>query len=162
MPEPTRTKLQEWERITSKLLDENINYYEEITPNEVNFVVSMYDANDELITSRMNQINNYFLPIIDEMLRHYYHNKRLNIYDKIESQIKLYLIIDIWLQFARVVNLTSNDINITLCESLQDIIDFLLNKIPFIKKKIRRYLPTSNVKVIRLYDIFDKFIKKYG
>ena len=85
-----------------------------------------------------------------------------NIYDKIESQIKLYLIIDIWLQFARVVNLTSNDINITLCESLQDIIDFLLNKIPFIKKKIRRYLPTSNVKVIRLYDIFDKFIKKYG
>jgi hypothetical protein len=162
MPEPTRTKLQEWERTTSKLLDENINYYEEITPNEVNFVVSMYDANDELITSRMNQINNYFLPIIDEMLRHYYHNKRLNIYDKIESQIKLYLIIDIWLQFARVMNLTSNDINITLCESLQDIIDFLLNKIPFIKKKIRRYLPTSNVKVIHLYDIFDKFIKKYG
>jgi hypothetical protein len=162
MPEPTRTKLQEWERITSKLLDENINYYEEITPNEVNFVVSMYDANDELITSRMNQINNYFLPIIDEMLRHYYHNRRLNIYDKIESQIKLYLIIDVWLQFARVVNLSSNDINITLCKSLQDIIYFLLNKIPFIKKKIRRYLPTSNVKVIRLYDIFDKFIKKYG
>jgi len=162
MPEPTRTKLQEWERITSKLLDENINYYEEITPNEVNFVVSMYDANDELITSRMNQINNYFLQIINEMLSYYYHNRKLNIYDKIESQIKLYLIIDIWLQFARVVNLTSNDINITLCESLQDIIDFLLNKIPFIKKKIRRYLPTSNVKVIRLYDIFDKFIKKYG
>jgi hypothetical protein len=162
MPEPTRTKLQEWELITSKLLDENINYYEEITLNEVNFVVSMYDANDELITSRMHKINNYFLPIIDEMLRHYYHNRRLNIYDKIESQIKLYLIIDIWLQFARVMNLTSNDINITLCESLQDIIDFLLNKIPFIKKKIRRYLPTSNVKVIRLYDIFDKFIKKYG
>jgi hypothetical protein len=152
MPEPTTTKLQEWERITSKLLDKNTDYYEYITRNEINLITSLYDENDEMITSIMHQINIYLLDVIDKMMRHYYYNKRLNIYDKIEAVIKLYLAIEVWLQIIRGINSDSN-------ESLQKIIDFSLDKIPYIKKKIRRYLPITNVKVIRLYEIFDKFIK---
>ena len=146
MPEPTTTRLQEWQRISLKLVVKGL--YEKTTREELQFISLTYNRTNEEINSLCNLIKLHTFLVIENMIKK--NDKRLNIHDRIEVLIKLYSAITILISISFVMEIGSY-------ESIQRVINSSLNKIPKIKIKISRHLPETEPEVIRLYNIFNMF-----
>jgi hypothetical protein len=146
MPEPTTTRLQEWQRISLKLVVKGL--YEKTTREELQFISLTYNRTNEEINSLCNLIKLHTFLVIENMIKK--NDKRLNIHDRIEVLIKLYSAITILISISFAMEIESY-------ESIQRVINSLLNKIPKIKIKISRHLPETEPEVIRLYNIFNMF-----
>jgi hypothetical protein len=146
MPEPTTTRLQEWQRISLKLIVEGL--YEKTTREELQFIRLTYNRTNEEINSLCNLIKLHAISIIENMINK---NERLNIHDRIKALIKLYSAIILLISILTITDVDS--------QTIQRIINSSLNKIPEIKLKISRRLPESEPEVIQLYNIFDMFIE---
>lgn len=144
MPEPTRTITQEWQRIALKILRDD-SY--EITRAELKFITSTYDRTNTVIYITCNTIKLNTISVIENMIKK--NDERLNIHDRINVLIKLYLSIILLITIATITDIDS--------QSIQRLIDSSLDKIPEIKIKISRHLPETNPQVIRLYNIFNMF-----
>lgn len=144
MPEPTTTRTQEWQRIALKILRDD-SY--EITRAELKFITSTYDRTNTVIYITSNTIKLNTISVIENMIKK--NDERLNIYDRINVLIKLYLSIILLITIATITDIDS--------QSIQRIIDSSLNKIPEIKIKISRRLPETEPEVIKLYNIFNMF-----
>jgi hypothetical protein len=147
MPEPTTTRLQEWQRISLKLIVEGL--YEKTTREELQFISLTYNRTNEEINSLCNLIKLHAISVIENMINK--NNERLNIHDKIKALIKLYSAIILLISIPTITEVDS--------QSIQRIIDSSLNKIAEIKIKISRRLPETEPDVIQLYNIFDMFIE---
>jgi len=146
MPEPTTTRLQEWQRISLKLVVKGL--YEKTTREELQFISLTYNRTNEEINSLCNLIKLHTFLVIENMIKK--NDERLNIHDRIEVLIKLYSAITILISISFVMEIGSY-------ESIQRVINSSLNKIPKIKIKIARHLPETEPEVIRLYNIFNMF-----
>jgi len=146
MPEPTTTRLQEWQRISLKLVVKGL--YEKTTREELQFISLTYNRTNEEINSLCNLIKLHTFLVIENMIKK--NDKRLNIHDRIEVLIKLYSAITILISISFAMEIESY-------ESIQRVINSSLNKIPKIKIKISRHLPETEPEVIRLYNIFNMF-----
>jgi hypothetical protein len=146
MPEPTTTRLQEWERITLKIVREG--FYEKITTKEIRFIKLTYDRNNELIVSYCNAIQSDSFEVIQDMIKK--NNETLSMIDKICTLIKLYSASMVWISIAEIINVRSH-------EERQRFINISINKISEIKNTIRNRLLETNPNVIELYNIFEKF-----
>jgi hypothetical protein len=145
MPEPTTTRLQEWQRISLKLIVEGL--YEKTTREELQFINLTYNRTNEEINSLCNLIKLHAISVIENMIKK--NDKRLNIHDKIKALIKLYSAIILLISIPTITEVDS--------QIIQRIIDSSLNKIAEIKIKISRRLPETDPEVIKLYDIFNMF-----
>jgi hypothetical protein len=146
MPEPTTTITQEWQRISLKILREGS--YEKITRAELKFITSTYDRTNTLIYIACNTIKLNTISVIENMINK--NDERLNIHDRIDVLIKLYLSIILLITIATITDIDS--------QIIQRLINSSLNKIPEIKLKISRHLLESDPEVIQLYNIFDMFM----
>lgn len=144
MPEPTRTITQEWQRIALKILRDD-SY--EITRAELKFITSTYDRTNTVIYITCNTIKLNTISVIENMIKK--NDKRLNIHDRINVLIKLYLSIILLITIATITDIDS--------QAIQRLINSSLDKIPEIKMKISRHLPETDTEVIRLYNIFNMF-----
>lgn len=145
MPEPTTTRTQEWQRISSKLIVEGL--YEKTTREELQFISLTYDRTNEEINSLCNLIKLHAISVIENMIKK--NDERLNIHDKIKALIKLYSAIILLISIPTITEVDS--------QSIQRIIDSSSNKITEIKIKISRRLSESDPEVIKLYNIFNMF-----
>jgi hypothetical protein len=145
MPEPTTTRLQEWQRISLKLIVEGL--YEKTTREELQFISLTYNRTNEEINSLCNLIKLHAISVIENMINK--NDERLNIHDKIKALIKLYSAIILLISIPTITEVDS--------QIIQRIIDSSLNKIAEIKIKISRRLPETDPEVIKLYDIFNMF-----
>ena len=145
MPEPTTTRTQEWQRISSKLIVEGL--YEKTTREELQFISLTYDRTNEEINSLCNLIKLHAISVIENMINK--NDERLNIHDKIKALIKLYSAIILLISIPTITEVDS--------QIIQRIIDSSLNKIAEIKIKISRRLPETDPEVIQLYNIFNMF-----
>ena len=145
MPEPTTTRLQEWQRISLKLIVEGL--YEKTTREELQFISLTYNRTNEEINSLCNLIKLHAISVIENMIKK--NDERLNIHDKIKALIKLYSAIILLISIPTITEVDS--------QIIQRIIDSSLNKIAEIKIKISRRLPETDPEVIKLYDIFNMF-----
>lgn len=144
MPEPTRTITQEWQHIALKILRDD-SY--EITRAELKFITSTYDRTNTVIYITCNTIKLNTISVIENMIKK--NDERLNIHNRINVLIKLYLSIILLITIATITDIDS--------QSIQRLINSSLDKIPEIKIKISRHLPETNPQVIRLYNIFNMF-----
>jgi hypothetical protein len=147
MPEPTTTRLQEWNRISLKIVCECS--YEKITREEIKFIQLTYDRTNEQIHSWCHTIQTHTFEVMQDMIKKN-DNKRLNINERIDILIKLYSAIIVWIPIAILMNIGT-------CETRQRLINISANKILELKIAISCHLPETNPEVIRLYDIFDRF-----
>jgi hypothetical protein len=145
MPEPTTTRLQEWQRISLKLIVEGL--YEKTTREELQFINLTYNRTNEEINSLCNLIKLHAISVIENMIKK--NDERLNIHDKIKALIKLYSAIILLISIPTITEVDS--------QIIQRIIDSSLNKIAEIKIKISRRLPETDPEVIQLYNIFNMF-----
>jgi hypothetical protein len=145
MPEPTTTRLQEWQRISLKLIVEGL--YEKTTREELQFISLTYNRTNEEINSLCNLIKLHAISVIENMINK--NDERLNIHDKIKALIKLYSAIILLISIPTITEVDS--------QTIQRIINSSLNKIPEIKIKISRRLPETDPEVIQLYNIFNMF-----
>lgn len=145
MPEPTTTRLQEWQRISLKLIVEGL--YEKTTREELQFINLTYNRTNEEINSLCNLIKLHAISVIENMINK--NDERLNIHDKIKALIKLYSAIILLISIPTITEVDS--------QTIQRIINSSLNKIPEIKIKISRRLPETDPEVIQLYNIFNMF-----
>lgn len=148
MPEPMTTTLQEWERISLKILVEKS--YEEITIKEIQFITLTYRKRDKAIHSKCNSIEMNLYDVMQKMISK--NNETLNINDKVDILSKLYSAITTWIPIAIIMNVGTY-------ESRQRFINVSLNKILELKIIISHHLPETNIKVMRLYNIFDRLIE---
>jgi hypothetical protein len=147
MPEPTTTRLQEWRRISLKLIVEGL--YEKTTREELQFISLTYNRTNEEINSLCNLIKLHAISVIENMINK--NDERLNIHNKIKALIKLYSAIILLISIPTITEVDS--------QIIQRIIDSSLNKIAEIKIKISRRLPETDPDVIQLYNIFNMFIE---
>ena len=144
MPEPTTTRTQEWQLIALKILRDD-SY--EITRAELKFITSTYDRTNTVIYITCNAIKLNTISVIENMIKK--NDERLNIHDRINVLIKLYLSIILLITIASITDIDS--------QTIQRLINSSLDKIPEIKIKISRHLPETDTEVIRLYNIFNMF-----
>lgn len=144
MPEPTTTRTQEWQRIALKILRDD-SY--EITRAELKFITSTYDRTNTVIYITCNTIKLNTISVIENMIKK--NDERLNIHNRINVLIKLYLSIILLITIATITDIDS--------QAIQRLINSSLDKIPEIKIKISRHLPETDTEVIRLYNIFNMF-----
>lgn len=146
MPEPRATITQEWQRIALKILRDD-SY--EITRAELKFITSTYDRTNTVIYITCNTIKLNTISVIENMIKK--NDERLNIHDRINVLIKLYLSIILLITIATITDIDS--------QAIQRLINSSLDKIPEIKIKISHHLPETDPEVIRLYNMFDMFTK---
>lgn len=148
MPEPTTTILQEWERIALELISEGS--YDKITREELEFISSRYDRTNGQIYSLCELIKLHSFTIIENMLKK--NNEILNINDRIEVIIKLYSAITILITIGFIMDLESY-------EFIQKVINISANEIPELKIFVVSHLSETDPNVIRMYNVFDRFIE---
>lgn len=148
MPEPTITIFQEWTRIASKLINEDL--YEKITKEELKFISSTYDRTNDQIYPLCNLIKLHTFSVTENMINK--NNERLNMNDRIEVLIKLYSAITVLISIGFIMDMESY-------ASIRQVINVSVNKISEIKIIVASRLPETNPNVIRLYNVFDRFIE---
>lgn len=148
MPEPTITRLQELERISLKLIREEL--YEKITREEIRFITSTYDRTNQQIYSLCSLIKLHTFSVIENMINK--NNERLNINDRIEVIIKLYSAITVLTSIGFVIDVESSEL-------IRKVVNISANNIPELRISVTNRLSETDPNVIRLYEVFDRFTK---